>query len=146
MTWIRANERLPEGHSLDYSWRLFPETRREDDPMYVNPNLKPMTVQEPSIDHMNKVIAEFMGITPLGGQFTEQEIEVLKYNSDWNQLMQVGKFCHDRMKELPNETVIAGFNTYWKILTAIQTWEIENAHKAIYDFITWYSTHKPIQQ
>lgn len=107
----------------------------------------------------NKIIAEFMELKTIAEQdfldynYEESEkdtlyiLESLKYNTDWNQLIQVIEKVEslDYVFAIHNETVnvfngqnnIKYYNEYFEYKT-----KIESVYNACVEFIKWYNEQK----
>lgn len=102
----------------------------------------------------NKLIAEFMGATPIRGEYDMyQVIEDIKdgenekhffipnemeFNSSWNWLMPVVKKCRfetNHLNERFTQLDIA-------IQNALCNCEIQNIFETVVDFINWYDENK----
>jgi hypothetical protein len=100
----------------------------------------------------NKLIAEFMGKeirgnwVILGGKYNSQyNICLLKYNSDWNESMEVVKKINKIFKPLTKSLTVTTAGVFLtKIYNAINEVDIQKSHEEIIDAIKWYNTNKEI--
>lgn len=111
---------------------------------------------EPTTEMMNEVICTFMGryrkierqdyfINVYKGP---DEIEwetgkYLKYHTSWDWLMPVGKKIRDLLNDMQKKrsphTACHGDLIEVDIHCAVSSYDIVNAHKNMYIFITWYN-------
>lgn len=151
---------MPTREQLRQMWEAefeFPETRRSYDPLYKSPKLKTPTMEqsnEPMIDQINAVIAEFMGgprcphpDQPFfpephwgykchkGHWWNEKNLE---YHNSWDWLMPVWyKFRDLRF----SETKLQLQHSNWKtpIDNAICYQSIQSTHLLLFNAIQWYN-------
>jgi hypothetical protein len=119
---------------------------------------------EPTIEQMNKVIAEFMQLetdnesylTPgrtrtvylIDGKWIP--LRKLKYYCSWDQLMPVVKKIYDTLadmlKKRPPHTACQGDLIEVDIHCAIREVDILKAHGHVYQFCLWYNKQKEALQ
>jgi hypothetical protein len=103
----------------------------------------------PTIAEMNYVIGVFDGrgfnmshIT----DYTAANAPKMKYHTDWNRLMRVGKKIRDVLSEMqkkrPLHTACQGDLIEVDIHCAVSDYDIVNVHKHMFTFITWYNQQK----
>jgi hypothetical protein len=115
-----------------------------------------METTKPTIEDMNKLIAEFMGETITDSYNDERGIWVLrkdkshikakvKYHESWDWLMPVCKklfhlYLNGNLYEQGGSKT-QPVNLYWNdIEHAVgRLYDIEKAHAAVYNFIAWYN-------
>ncbi len=107
---------------------------------------------QPTLEENNKIIAEFMGLSknrhlyesPISGKY----IEVLKYDTSWNWLMEVV----EKIESLPNGRFkieiynnicrIYDHEEFDEIVELSEKTKIEATYNACVEFINWYNQQK----
>lgn len=118
---------------------------------------------EPTIEAMNLAIVEFMQVEKdhhsylTGGRFRTVylfdgywlPLRKLKYHTSWDWLMPVGKKIRDLLNDLqkkrPPHTACHGDLIEVDIRCAVGEYDIVNAHKHMFTFITWYNEYQQQQ-
>lgn len=120
---------------------------------------------EPTTEMMNEVIGIFMGgkweVKVIAGRkhrrfyysdklFTfVKDTTHLNYHKSWDELMPVGKkirdLLNDMQKKRPPHTACHGDMIEVDIHCAVSEYDIVNAHKHMYTFITWYNEYQQKQ-
>lgn len=77
------------------------------------------------------------------------KLQELKYHTSWEALMPVGKkirdLLNDMQKKRPPHTACHGDLIEVDIHCAVSDYDIVNAHKHMYTFITWYNEYQQKQ-
>lgn len=108
---------------------------------------------EPSIEQMNRMIAEFMGYEQYEDEYgiwfkreglikcLHPKLQSLAYHTKWDDLMPVWESFRDlTFSEVKDQMTHSDLKFF--ISQSICYWGINNAHKRLYDAIQWLNQQK----
>lgn len=115
-----------------------------------------MQSNEPTIEQMDKAIAEFMELETDNEPHLAHRRTVylvngywyplrkLKYNTSWDWLMPVIKKIKGMHLDILNQPHVLGYmKAAGAMNSGLITLEIDKAHKGVYEFLIWYNQNKP---